>query len=305
MGLFAPRTGQQWTRPAAGAAIPRQTYEKTVYRDDLECRLYWVYVLDPRDGFQSVTLGYIGETSRADLSDPYGPRHPLIRFQEHAGILKPPGQPWSDTIPELDPVLAMRRGLFVVGDEVYPDKAAAYVAEQAAIRWHRPLYNDEYNRNNPDRITIYEARGQRAARDARAGLPLEQTWAHQHDLAELAKLQEPAAVLSAAGLYGWWGRLWRSPRNQQRLGMLLLWLVPTLVLWWLADRYAPVVSVWRLGGVVGAAVALGLLWAVNRRRRRRRLVVRAARWSLTLFGLWLLVWPALERAAAFLEHARR
>lgn len=302
MGLFEPSVGQQWSRPPAAVVVPGQVYRKTVYRDDLECRLYWVYVLDPRDGFQSVTLGYIGETSRSDLSDPYGPRHPLIRFQEHAGLLKPPGQPWSDTLPELDPVLAMRTGLFRVSEEVYPDKAAAYVAEEAAVRHYRPLYNHEYNQGNPGRITILEARAQRAARDHHADLPLEQTWAYLHDLAELRK-HEPATVAAGAGLRGWWAMLWRSPRNQQRFGMLLLWLLPTLIGWWLADRYTPVVGVWRLGGVVGAVVALVLLWASNRGRRRRRFRVRATRWALSLFALWLLVWPAAERVMAVLRHA--
>ncbi len=111
-----------------------------------DCRLYRIYGLDPRTGYKTTTLIYIGETGR----------EPFVRFVEHLYE-----QPFGDTIvglPQVDP-------------RVFGSKAQVWAAERAAIEAERPLYNYEWNLNNPRRIPIPVAREQRWARDRAAGRP--------------------------------------------------------------------------------------------------------------------------------------
>ncbi len=235
----------------------------------MSCHLYWIYVWDPRTNFTTLTLGYVGESN-----------DPLARFYEHLDE-----QPWSDTIPDTNPDEALASGILVVSDEVYPDKLAAWLAEEAAVLRDRPLYNYEYNLSNPDRIPVYAARAARAERDAANGIPLKQSWAARF---EQRRRGRDAAVPA-------WKRLVLSPAARRRAGWSALWLVPTLLGWWMLTRYLPVVSTWRLGGVAGALVAILLLWVTRprrgRNRRRRQAANLAIRIVLTCVVVWLLLAP--------------
>lgn len=106
------------------------------------CRLYRIYVWDPRTDYTTQTLGYIGETLRL----------PFTRWLEHVYE-----QPWADTIAAL-----------VVDEQVFPSKGAVLAAEEAAVRAERPLFNIEFNMGNPDRIKPWEAKEQALERQRRA-----------------------------------------------------------------------------------------------------------------------------------------
>jgi hypothetical protein len=109
-----------------------------------ECALYRIYVLDPRTNYKTICLGYIGETAR----------EPFVRFLEHLY-----DQPFGDTIvgaPEVDP-------------QRFTGKAEVLEAERLAVEAERPLYNHEWNLDNPDRIPIPVACRQRAERDRARG----------------------------------------------------------------------------------------------------------------------------------------
>lgn len=109
--------------------------------DQRDCALYRIYVLDPRTNYRTVCLGYIGETAR----------EPFVRFLEHLYE-----RPFGDTIvgfPQVDP-------------RVFAGKDEVLEAERLAVEAERPLYNYEWNLENPERIEIWRAREQRAERDA-------------------------------------------------------------------------------------------------------------------------------------------
>ena len=110
-----------------------------------ECRLYRFYGWDPRTGYTTKTLIYVGETGR----------QPFERLMEHIDA-----QPWADTITSWE-----------VDDEVFAGKPAVLAAETAAIRGERPLYNVKGNMANPVRVKPWEAVAQRHRRDDEAGRP--------------------------------------------------------------------------------------------------------------------------------------
>jgi hypothetical protein len=254
-------------------------------RLDVPCRLYWIYVWDPRTDFTTLTLGYIGETSRVN--------NPGMRFCEHVD-----DQPWSDTLPTTDPIEAFAAGYFVASAEVYPDKFAAWAAEELAILRDRPLYNDEYNRSNPDRIFLSDARAARVERDAANGVPLEQSWAVLEELRQQRRAANEPAPRPRVTMWRSLRRLDR--RDWRRIGWATLWLLPTLGGWWLLAHYVAVVSTWRLGGVSGSTVGVLLLWRAMPRRKRPRW--RRARNQLARIGLVALVvvllWPAIRALLA-------
>jgi hypothetical protein len=298
---FGSKTVATWRRPAPAPAWidPSSTHPKPVYHHDVSCRVYLVYVLDPRTNFTTMTLGYVGETIVG---------RELVRFGEHVGDGTPskPGQPWSDTIPEHDPRRAIAAGIFQVLDAVYSSKEKVWVAERATCARLRPLYNDEYNRHNRDRITLMEARQARADRDRANGVPLEQTWAYLHDQHEQnrARRHAPAAAAPARSwLPGW---RWRVPRltraEWRRVRVCGGWLGASLVLWWLAARYVHGVAGWRLGGASALLVAVAMLWWRRPARRSLRRagngLLRAAAFALSLY---LLFAPAVH---ALMERAR-
>ncbi|HEU5110595.1 MAG TPA: hypothetical protein VFT95_18805 [Micromonosporaceae bacterium] len=155
------------------------------------CSLYRIYVLDPRTNYKTITLGYVGETARM----------PFTRFIEHLYE-----QPWGDTIvghPEVDP----RR---------FAGKDAVLAAEKAAVEAERPLYNYEFNLNNPDRIPIPEAIRQRRQREAARGNP---NW---QPGGKASGADTPAVKPAAAPsrLARWWAR-----RRWWVVGLATVWLV--------------------------------------------------------------------------------
>lgn len=241
----------------------------------LPCRLYLIMVLDPRTNFTTWTVGYIGETSRRDVR---------IRFAEHVR-----DKPWSDTLPERDPDRALAAGVLVIGAAVYACKADAWVAEEAAIIRHRPLYNDEYNRDNPDRIPIYTARAARIERDRVAGVPAARSWATEH---ERRRRGDRPVVLTR------WVRQVlvrrRSRRVNRRIVTGVVWAVVTLLLWVLTARYVPVLSVVRAGAVTAAGAGVGVLWWRRPRSGWTLAGNRVLRW-LIVAAAGVVVWfPLLE-----------
>lgn len=282
-GTTTVRWHRRVPRARRSSPVPGRVYQKPVYRNDVICRLYWIYVWDPRTNYTTITLGYIGETSRGD---------PLVRFGEHVGdgTANEPGQPWADTIPERDPQLALAKGYFMVSEQVFPNKEAAWAAEEATTVKYRPLYPYEYNQNNPDRITIPDARAARAERDERNGVPLEQRWATL--FAEYQRRRGAEVDAGRGRLFTLDPRRW-SAAWRRRSGWSAGWAGPTVGLWGLAARYAPIVSTLRLGGLAAALVALALLWWTRRRGGPwRRAGNQLARLALIVAMGWLL-WPAV------------
>jgi hypothetical protein len=108
-----------------------------------DCRLYRFYGWDPRTNYTTKTLIYIGETVR----------EPFDRLMEHVGR-----KPWADTITSWE-----------VDDRVFAGKDQVLAAEQAAVEAEKPLYNDEWNHGNSDRVELSDQERQRWARDTAAG----------------------------------------------------------------------------------------------------------------------------------------
>lgn len=212
-----------------------------------QCSLYRIIAWNPHDRLRSKWLGYLGETGRM----------PVERLLEHLRA----DYPWGDTIVAIE-----------VDDRVWPDKAAVLAAEEAAVRAERPLYNDEYNRDNPLRISYEEQVRQRHARDRAAGRSLWQPNgrrsgrsrrppAQPRRVPAAGRVTDRAALAAAAAL----GRGWRRSR-------------PWLAAWVGVFAAATVIGASGDAGMsvgdsagVGVLVASGgLLWWRSRRGRRRR-----------------------------------
>ncbi|HLL69040.1 MAG TPA: hypothetical protein VK453_25495 [Micromonosporaceae bacterium] len=217
-----------------------------------DCHLYRFYVRDPRTNYQTKTLGYIGETVRA----------PFARLMEHIKA-----QPWADTIVGWE-----------VDDAVYAGKDAVLEAERAAVEAERPLYNYEWNLDNPERVEIWKAKEQRAARDAAAG---KQTWqpgerdrAYRAPAPRSAPARRPPReprreVLRPPTLPPRWRR-----RRNEAAAWTAAWLVLAGTLWWLAgvllpEAVGPIVVDDR-ARIVGAVAVATLLPVVTMRRKRHR-----------------------------------
>jgi len=233
------------TRPATSAS--RGTRARVGGR---RCRLYRIYVLDPRTGYTTVCLGYIGETGRLTFA----------RFLEHSyGSDDTPGKEWADTIvgpPVEDP-------------RVFASKAEVLAAEEAAVRAELPLYNGEYNGDNPHRIPPWDQQAQRAARDADprwrpapAGSPHvvpgpARTSRRPRTVGKPASRRSPQRPARpqpqrAARRAGWW---------------VLAWLLVAVALSvWAATAHDMAPGDWAIVGVGGASLAIG--GALKARSRR-------------------------------------
>jgi hypothetical protein len=259
-------------------------------------RLYFVIAFDPRTVVPTLTLVYIGITSRWN---------PVRRFEEHVEQ-----QPWADTIPLHDPVLVVAARLFILAPDTYCCELHAREAERDAILANRPLYNYEHNLGNPERITIPEQRTARAARDQARRLPYEDTWAAQFAARQAAR--EAGRLLAAGAAQApvpgerWWTRAGRRLRQTLRqvrahrwsraekaaLGYSLFWLVASVGGWYALARWLPVATTWRLGGVSGAIVGMVVLWRTAPSKRRKRMRMRRAAHHagvLALFGVLALL----------------
>lgn len=256
----------RWTRRTT-VPVPRQFGPPDLPplepRTPVPCRVYWIYVLDPRTNFTTLTLGYVGEV----VDTPS--RGPLVRFAEHVA-----DQPWGDTIPETDPQRALETGILRISDNVYSCKEAVWAAEQVAIVHGRPLYNYTHNLTNPDRISIPDARAARAERDRLAGIPHELSWAMQFEQRQAARnggqpipAPAPVRVRRYVVVRQFVSRRLATRRGRRRAGYGVAWCALTTLLWVLAARYAPILSVPRLGGLAAGFAAL-LLLAINPPRRR-------------------------------------
>lgn len=147
-----------------------------------DCHLYRFWVRHPLTGKR--VLGYIGETVRM----------PFERLMEHVM-----SQPWADTI------LAWE-----VDEVIYPGKPAVLIAEAAAIRAEKPLYNVRGNEDNKKRITPPDAIRQRRDRDAQAR---KTRWVHPDDreqtarpstrLSERTRSWSPARIKAGLWSAGW------------------------------------------------------------------------------------------------------
>lgn len=221
-----------------------------------ECRLYRIYVWDPRTDYTTQTLGYVGETLRL----------PFTRWLEHVYE-----QPWADTIAAL-----------VVDEQVFPSKGAVLAAEEATVRAERPLFNVEFNMGNPDRVKPWEAKEQALDRQRRgtgtASRPSPRLSGGTPAVGTVRRpTPQPAVVKPPARRSASSSR----PATAQS-GMRLVTDRPWFwwsVLWFLlavAGGSASYVKLampgnWAAGAGVGAASLLvGLMLPARRRRRRRR-----------------------------------
>lgn len=198
------------------------------------CSLYRFTVWDPNTGYTTKRRGYIGETGRM----------PIERLVEHLRAR----YPWGDTVVGWE-----------VDDRSFADKAAVVAAERVAVQRERPLYNDEWNRGNPDRIGYAEQVRQRHERDAAAGRPLWQPGDRTRRLARAGR-RRPVAVRRGG---------WRVPRRVWRaVPAVVVWVgLAVLAGWVLPDRLPWTDAVWVSSAA--ASMGVGVLTPQSRRRRRR------------------------------------
>lgn len=235
-------------------AAPR--YSRNHSAEQRDCALYYVDCLDPATNYTTVLRdAYIGETAR----------DPFTRFMEHLYE-----QPFGDTIvgkPRVDP-------------RVFRSKDEVWAAEREAVERLRPIYNYEYNLNNPARIPIPEARRQREDRDRLKGIE-SPTW-DKSPRAE-RQTQRPVRERRTPRLSAKWRR-----RRSRAVVRLAVWAAFAVGIWLgVAHLHSAVpFRTQALASVLGAVVCAGV--AV---RFRRRLLV----WALLGAAgvtLWLLL-PAL------------
>lgn len=248
--------------PPRGGSVPPSM-------DGRDCSLYRFIVRDPNTDYTTRRLGYVGETVRM----------PLDRLLEHVR-----DQPWADTIVGWE-----------VDDAVYPGKAAVLAAERAAVEEERPLYNHEWNLGNPDRIEIWQAHRQRAARDAAKGASTPRPYqAPARPRPAVDRRSEPRAERRRAEP---WPRVRLSRRQRRTLAWTGTWLVASAALWWAQSRWpAPWSGWWRLG--VAAAAPLLVVWwweGLSRRRRRRLVLGVAAGLAVVAAALLAKAWPTILR----------
>lgn len=208
-------------------------FESVASMDLRDCRLYRFWVAHPDAGRR--VLGYVGETVRV----------PFARLMEHIAA-----QPWADLMIAWE-----------VDGRTFPGKEAVLTAERSAVEIERPLFNVEFNRSNPHRITREQATAQRWARDDAAARP---RWTPQPQRGATGPIgQQPAGRQSA-------GRQWKPWQIK-----VALWAAALVLLW---------LGFWRLtvelgatfdhgAGIGGVGSAALLIWGIRRRparcRRRR------------------------------------
>jgi hypothetical protein len=241
-------------------AAPR--YSRNHSAEQRDCALYYVDCLDPATNYTTVLRdAYIGETAR----------DPFTRFMEHLYE-----QPFGDTIvgkPRVDP-------------RVFGSKDEVWAAEREAVERLRPVYNYEYNLNNPDRIPIPEARRQREERDRAKGIE-PPTW----DKAPRPERQAPQARPSrrVPRLSVKWSR-----RRNRAAVRLAVWAAFAVGIWLgVAHLHSAVpFRTHALASSLGAAVC-----AVVAVKFRRRLLV----WAL-LGAAGVTLWLLLPALTAHLPH---
>ena len=183
------------------------------------CRVYLIYGTDPRGGATEAVLLYVGETARKQAQ----------RIEEHR--LR---QPWGHLITG-----------YALVDEVYPNKAAALLAEEREIKARRPIFNFEHNQRNPDRLWWGPA--------APAGRPSD----------------DPTEPRGESRSVQWTSWAWRHRRE---LAWAALWLAA------FGGVLAAAMGRAELAGqdrVIGSAVTATVLWwmaysGLRRRSRKRR-----------------------------------
>lgn len=213
-----------------------------------DCALYRIYVLDPHTNYTTVTLGYIGETAR----------EPFVRLMEHLfGARGEPGKSWADTIVGWE-----------VDLRVFGSKAEVLAAEEAAVRAEQPLYNVEYNGDNPRRVPPWEQVEQRRARDAAAAdggsgrRAASRPVANGRRSRRAPRASRPVArpvrqAATAATVRRW---------SAKKVGLAVVWLVLSAALCWtVVDRVGV-----RDGAGLGAAGATAVFVAAWSARRSRR-----------------------------------
>lgn len=271
MHLWEPQVGGRWRRRQA--PVEAWARPKPVYRNQVACRLYWIYAYHPDNPGQLV-LAYVGETSRLDFT---------ARWAEHLGdfTARCPGKPWADTVPTRDLDEAIRNGWVVLGGSIYESKNAVWEAEEEAIVRDRPLYNHEYNLGNPGRVEIWRQAEQRAARDRAAGVPVKKTWAWLNaEYNRLYRDNDKAGVV-------WWRRIPR--RWQTRAWWAAGWAVAVAALWALAGLYVPALPAGRAGGLAACAVTFGVLrWKRPYRRGWERAANGLLRLAVVVAAVWLV-----------------
>lgn len=163
-------------------------------------------------------LLYLGESSA-----------PHLRHDQHAD------KPWWPYYLDLD------GGSWEVGPGRYRSRVAARVAERAAIRAERPLYNVEHNQGNPYRVVV----------PRRVRRPV--VWSAR-----------PARRSS------WWQAARWSRRRIRLVTVALAWHALTGGLWAVIGGRLPAAHGAELAAVVATGVLITAARSKRHRRRRRR-----------------------------------
>lgn len=211
------------------------TFDAATGTDPRDCRVYRFICLDPHTSYTTRRVGYIGESIRM----------PFVRMLEHVY-----NQWWADTIVAWE-----------VYDEVYPSKGSALAAEEAAVRAEMPLYNDEYNHGNPDRIPLWKQEQQARERGTTArpapmypNRPRRQA-SQSSERAPQQRTRRVPAVRAERRPRGWW---------------LMLWFVLAVILGVWTRSVTGVTSDGVWVGAGGGTLLVALMVRGTRRRRRRR-----------------------------------
>lgn len=172
-------------------------------------------------------------------------RRPLKRLLEHVD-----DKPWSDLMERWE-----------ADRQVWASEAAVLAAEKAAIEAERPLHNIEHNMGNAHRVPPWEAKAQRAQRDAARGVFPAQRRTPTSPRQAPTRPRQP-----------WWVQMTETlPFRAAVLWLAIALAVAVGVGRVLAEFGLAVSAVWPSG--VGAAVATGVLirwWRPVKRLLHRR-----------------------------------
>lgn len=235
--------------------------------------VYGIPTYHPDTG--DIVVGYVGRTFQTLAA----------REQQHRDT-----QPWSDTIVgDLGAAYVIETGMFTVDE----------IEQREAVHMRRllPLYPYEFNLDNPHRIPIFEARGQRARRDAARGVRSQ--WSapavpqQRRRVSRLRPAPATTPAVSSADAARWQRLTWWA------YGWVALTtaLVAVLVLG-LGVAAGNAVEL----GVAGSTLLLGMgkLASLSRRKRARlkRLAVRTAVALAVAATLWMVFVDRATEAGA-------